>query len=151
MVVWAYASGLFYKSSFQRSRPSARQQTALAAAHRAVLSGCGGKGDITVFLASGVVTVIASGQALRAMRADRPRRKDCCLEKLWHAKARKLIIPLSAHGHPVGQRGARTGVAMDTCKGRFSMLPDKRSSRIAARDESAAPEVSTPRRIAGSG
>jgi hypothetical protein len=59
--------------------------------------------------------------------------------------------PLSAQGHPVGQRGARTGVAIDTFMGRFSMLPNKRPSRTAARDESAASEVSTPRRIAGSG
>jgi hypothetical protein len=66
-------------------------------------------------------------------------------------KARNLHILLSAQGHPVVQRGARTGVATDMFVGRFSMMPNKRPSRTAARDESAAPEVSTPRRIAESG
>jgi hypothetical protein len=53
--------------------------------------------------------------------------------------------------YPVGEREARTDVATDMFMGRFSMMPNKRPSRTAARDESAASEVSTPRRIAGSG
>ena len=36
------------------------------------------------------------------------------VQELWHAKARKLNIPLSAKGHPVGQSGAFTGVAIDS-------------------------------------
>ena len=32
------------------------------------------------------------------------------VQELWHAKARKLNIPLSAKGHPVRQSGAFTGV-----------------------------------------
>jgi hypothetical protein len=70
---------------------------------------------------------------------------------LWHAKARKLNIPLSAklRANPGGHRGAFTGIAIETFKGRFSMLPNKRPLRTVARDESAASEISTPRRIAG--
>jgi hypothetical protein len=67
---------------------------------------------------------------------------------LWHAKARKLNIPLSAKGHPVGQRGASTGIAIDSFKDRFSMLPDKMASLVAAGQELVASEVSTPRLIA---
>ena len=70
------------------------------------------------------------------------------VQELWHAKARKLNIPLSAKGHPVGQSGAFTGVAIDSFQGRFSMLPDKMASLVAARQELAASEVSTPRLIA---
>ena len=43
------------------------------------------------------------------------------VQELWHAKARKLNIPLSAKGHPVGQSGAFTGVAIDSFQGQFSM------------------------------
>jgi hypothetical protein len=70
------------------------------------------------------------------------------VQELWHAKARKLNIPLSAKGHPVGQSGAFTGVAIDSFKGRFSMLPDKMASLTEVRQELAASEVSTPRLIA---
>ena len=70
------------------------------------------------------------------------------VQELWHAKARKLNIPLSAKGHPVGQSEAFTGVAIDSFQGRFSMLPDKMASLVAARQELAASEVSTPRLIA---
>jgi hypothetical protein len=115
----------------------------LPAAHRAVVSACEGKGNITVSLVFGAVAAIVSEQALRALWADRPRRKDCSLEELWHVKARNLNILLSAQGHPVGQRGAHTGVAIDTFMGRFSTLPNERPSLIAARDESAASEVSS--------
>jgi hypothetical protein len=70
------------------------------------------------------------------------------VQEMWHAKARKLNIPLSAKGHPVGQSGAFTGVAIDSFQGRFSMLPDKMASLVAARQELTASEVSTPRLIA---
>ncbi len=46
------------------------------------------------------------------------------VQELWHAKARKLNVPLSARGHPVDQSGAFTGVAIDSFQGRLSMLPD---------------------------
>ena len=70
------------------------------------------------------------------------------VQELWHAQARKLNIPLSAKGHPVGQSGAFTGVAIDSFQGQFSMLPDKMALLVAARQELAASEVSTPRLIA---
>jgi hypothetical protein len=70
------------------------------------------------------------------------------VQELWHAKARKLNIPPSAKGHPVGQSGAFTGVAIDSFQGRFSMLPDTMASLVTARQELAASEVSTPRLIA---
>ena len=70
------------------------------------------------------------------------------VQEMWHAKARRLNIPLSAKGHPVGQRGAFTGVAIDSFRGRFNMLPDKMASLVKARQELAAAEVSTPRLIA---
>jgi hypothetical protein len=94
----------------------------LPAAHRALVSGCEGEGDITVSLVFGYVAAIVTERALRALWVDRPRREDCSLEELWHAKERKLNIPLSAQGHPVGQRGEHTGVAIDTytCRGALS-------------------------------
>jgi hypothetical protein len=55
------------------------------------------------------------------------------VQEMWHAKARKLNIPLSAKGHLVGQSGAFTGVAIDSFQGRFSMLPDKMASLAEAR------------------
>jgi hypothetical protein len=70
------------------------------------------------------------------------------VQELWHAKARKLHIPLSAKGHPVGQSGTFTGVAIDSFQGRFSMLPDKMASLAETRKELAASVVSTPRLIA---
>jgi hypothetical protein len=70
------------------------------------------------------------------------------LWSLWHAKASKLNIPLSAKGHLVGQSGAFNGVAIDSFKGRFSMLPDKMASLAEARQELSASEVSTSRLIA---
>ena len=140
-------------SSFQNAAlgPTTDGAGQLPAARRAVVSGCEGKGYIPVSLVFGAVVAIISKQALRALWANRPRRKDCGWWELWYSKARNLHILLSAQGHPVGQRGARTGVATDMFVGRFSMMPNKRPSRTAARDESAAPEVSTPRRITGSG
>ncbi len=70
------------------------------------------------------------------------------VQELWHAKACKLNIPLSAKGHPVGQSGAFTGVAIDSFQGRFRMLPDKMASLAEARQELVASEVSIPRLIA---
>jgi hypothetical protein len=57
--------------------------------------------------------------------------------------------PAFSQGHPVGQCGAFTasGIAIDSYKGRFNMLPDKMTSLVAARQELAATEVSTPRRM----
>jgi hypothetical protein len=46
------------------------------------------------------------------------------VQAMWQEKARALNIPLSAKGHAVGQRGAFTGLAIDTYKGRFYMLPE---------------------------
>jgi hypothetical protein len=70
------------------------------------------------------------------------------VQELWHAKALKLNIPLSAKGQPVGQRGAFTGIAIDSYKGRFSMLPDKMAQLVAAWQEFVASEVSTPQLFA---
>ncbi len=42
---------------------------------------------------------------------------------MWQEKARALNIPLSAKGHAVGQRGAFTGLAIGTYKGRL-LLPE---------------------------
>ena len=72
------------------------------------------------------------------------------VQELWHAKARKLNIPPSAKGHPVGQSGAFTGVAIDSFQGQFSMLPDKMASLVAVRQELAASEVSIPGSSLGS-
>jgi hypothetical protein len=44
------------------------------AAHRAVVSGCEGKGDIIVSLVFGAMAAIIGEQALRALWADRSRR-----------------------------------------------------------------------------
>jgi hypothetical protein len=49
---------------------------------------------------------------------------------MWQEKARTLNIPLSARGHEVGQRGALTGLGIDTHKGRFHMLLGKLASMI---------------------
>jgi hypothetical protein len=67
---------------------------------------------------------------------------------MWQAKARVLNIPLSAKGHSVDQQGALTGLAINTQKGRFYMLPEKFASMVSARDELAAAAVSNPRVIA---
>jgi hypothetical protein len=65
------------------------------------------------------------------------------VQEMWQAKARSLNIPLSANGHSVGQRGAYTGLVIDTHKGRFHMLQEKLASMVSARDELAAAAVST--------
>ena len=70
------------------------------------------------------------------------------VQEMWREKARALNIPLSAKGHEVSQQGSFTGVAIDTLHGRFSMLPDKLASMVAARDDLAASATSTPRIIA---
>ena len=66
---------------------------------------------------------------------------------MWQEKARRLNIPLSAKGHPVGQQGVFTGVAIDTFRGRYKMLPEKLEALVVARNELAAAATSTPRRI----
>ena len=70
------------------------------------------------------------------------------VQELWLAKARALDIPLSAKGHAVGQHGAFTGLAIDTHKGRFHMLPEKLASIVSALDDLFAAAPSTPRIIA---
>ena len=70
------------------------------------------------------------------------------LQEMWQAKARALNIPLSAKGHAVGQRGAFTGLAIDTHKGRFHMMQEKLVSMVSAQDDLAAAALSTPRIIA---
>ncbi len=81
-------------------------------------------------------------------RVLRPRPEGALVQEMWQAKARVLNIPLSAKGHAVGQRGAFTGLAIDTHKGRFHMLPEKLASMVSARDDLAAAAVSAPRVIA---
>ncbi len=58
--------------------------------------------------------------------------------------------PAFGQGPPVGQTRSRafTDITIDSFKCRFSMLPDKMASLVAARQELAASEVSTPRLIA---
>ena len=56
------------------------------------------------------------------------------VQEMWQEKARRLIIPLSAKGRPVGQRRVFTGVAIDTYRGRFNMLTEKLWSMVAERD-----------------
>jgi hypothetical protein len=56
------------------------------------------------------------------------------VQEMWQAKARSLNIPLLAKGHSVSQRGAYTGLAIDSHKGRFHMLPEKLASMALARD-----------------
>ena len=69
------------------------------------------------------------------------------VQELWHTNEHKLNILLSTKGHPVEQRGAFTGIAIDTYKGQFSILPDKMATLVAALRELATTDVSTPRRI----
>ena len=69
------------------------------------------------------------------------------VQKMRQEKARRLNIPLSAKGHPVGQRGVFTGVAIDKYRGQFNVLQEKLGSMVAARDKLAAAEVSTQRRV----
>ena len=60
-------------------------------------------------------------------------------------KAAKLRIPLSEKGHEVSQSGLFTGLAIDSFRGIFSMLPDKLVSTIAAVEEILAATCTTPR------
>jgi hypothetical protein len=57
------------------------------------------------------------------------------VQAMWQEKARVLNTPLSAKGHAVGQRGAFTGLAIDTYKGRFYMLPDVLACMATTRDD----------------
>ncbi len=71
------------------------------------------------------------------------------MQAMWQEKARALNNTLlSAKGHAIGQRGAFTGLAIDTFKGRFYMLPDMLACMVTARDDLAAASLSTPRIIA---
>jgi hypothetical protein len=47
----------------------------LSTARRLVVGGCEGEGDTTIFLLAGAVAAIVSDRALRASRADGPRRR----------------------------------------------------------------------------
>ena len=67
---------------------------------------------------------------------------------MWEDKARRLKIPLSGKGHSVSQHGVYTGVAIDTVRGRYLMLPDKLAAMAKARDDLWASSQSTPRLIA---
>ena len=60
-------------------------------------------------------------------------------------KAAKLRIPLSEKGHEVSQMGSFTGLAIDTFRRVFSMLPDKLASTFAAVEEMRAATRTTPR------
>ena len=66
----------------------------------------------------------------------------------WKEKAAKLRIPLSEKGHEVSQTGSFTGLAIDTFRGVFSMLPDKLASTVAAVEEMRAATRTTPRPVA---
>lgn len=70
------------------------------------------------------------------------------VQRLWTEKARKLNIPLSAKGHPVGQRGAFTGLGLDTFAGRYFMLDDKLASFERAVQDLQSSVSSTPRLVA---
>jgi hypothetical protein len=67
---------------------------------------------------------------------------------MWQVKASSLNIPLLAKGHSVSQRGAYTGLTIDSHKRCFHMLQEKLASMVSARDELAAAAVSNPRVIA---
>ena len=67
------------------------------------------------------------------------------VQRFWKEKAAKLRIPLSEKGHEVSQTGSFTGLAIDTFRGVFSMLPDKLASTTAAVDDMRAASHTTPR------
>ena len=69
------------------------------------------------------------------------------VQELWRKKAAKLNIPLSGKGHEVSQRGAFTGIGIDTLRGLFFMLPDKLQSMFTALAELVASTTVTPRLI----
>ena len=50
------------------------------------------------------------------------------VQEMWQEKTLLHNIQLSAKGHPVGQLGVFTGVAIDTYRGRFNMLQEKLES-----------------------
>ena len=65
----------------------------------------------------------------------------------WRKKAARLHITLSEKGHEVSQRGAFTGVGIDTLRGVFYMLPDKLASTFTAIEQLCASVDTTPRLI----
>jgi hypothetical protein len=65
----------------------------------------------------------------------------------WRKKAARLHIALSEKGHEVSQRGAFTGVGIDTLRGVFYMLPDKLASTFTAIEQLCASVDTTPRLI----
>ena len=69
------------------------------------------------------------------------------VQELWQRKAAALNIPLSGKGHAVAQRGAFTGVGIDTWRGVYYMLPDKLQSMFEAREQLCASVRTTPRLI----
>ena len=76
------------------------------------------------------------------------RDRALAVQAMWEDKARRLKIPLSGKGHSVSQHGVYTGVAIDTVRGRYLMLPDKLAAMAKARDDLWASSQSTPRLIA---
>ena len=70
------------------------------------------------------------------------------VQKLWQDKARRLNVPLSEKGHAAGQAGAYTGVGIDTHRGLFLMLPDKRESMRVCCEELRSAAGTTPRLLA---
>ena len=72
-------------------------------------------------------------------------------ERLWREKAKKLNLPLSpGKGHSVSQRGAFTGIAIDTFRGLFTMLPDKLAGLVDALQQLRASSSTTPRLVSRS-
>ena len=67
------------------------------------------------------------------------------VQRFWKEKAAKLRIPLSEKGHEVSQSGSLTGLAIDTFRGVFLMLPDKLASTVAAVEEMWAATRTLPR------
>jgi len=65
----------------------------------------------------------------------------------WRKKAARLNITLSEKGHEVSQKGAFTGVGIDTLRGVFHMLPDKLAAMFTAIEQLCASVGTTPRLI----
>ena len=57
------------------------------------------------------------------------------VQLFWKEKAANLRISLSEKGHEVSQTGSFTGLAIDTLRGVFLMLPDNLVSTITAVEE----------------
>ena len=75
--------------------------------------------------------------------------KAAAAEKLWHAKAKALNLPLAdGKGHTAAQGGAFTGIGIDTFAGLYTMLPDKLAGLHTNFDLMTAITTSTPRALA---